>query len=62
MTINIYRVECNNGSKYFETGTEAFFYFEQMRKRPLKVELWLLTYQRNKEMFVSQELIAYSHR
>ena len=62
MTINIYRVECNNGSKYFETGTEAYFYFEKMQKRRLKVELWLLTYQRNKTMFVTQELIAHSDR
>jgi len=60
MTINIYRVEVNHGSKLFETGLEAFRYFEKMRAKRFRAELWLVTHQKiGKRLLVTQELIAY---
>ena len=61
LTINIFRVEVNHGSKLFNTALEAFWYFEKMRKRRYRVEMWLITYQRNFEgkLLVTQELVAY---
>jgi len=59
LTINIYRVECNHGTKLFETGLEAYRYFEKMKRR-FRVELWLVTYHRtNKKLVATQELIAH---
>jgi len=60
LTINIFRVECNNGTKLFETGLEAYWYFLKMKTKRFRVELWLLTHQRvGKRLLVTQELIAY---
>jgi len=58
----VYRVECNFGSKYFESGVSAFAYFEQMKtKQMTSVELWLVIKERTPKLYsVTQELIAYS--
>ena len=60
MKVNIYRVEVNHGSKMFETGLEAFLYFQKMKAKQFKAELWLVTRRRiNKRLVVTQELIAH---
>jgi hypothetical protein len=49
----LYRVECNNGSKYFTDGEKAFFYYEKMKLQPMaSVQLWKFTSP------TTQELIA----
>lgn len=49
----LYRVECNNGSKYFDNSHEAIAFYNLKREQPMaSVQLW---------KFVSpatQELIA----
>ena len=60
ITINVFRVECNHGTKLFGTGLEAYLYFLKMKAKRFKVELWLVTQQKNgKRLYVTQELIAY---
>lgn len=62
MTKVIYRVECNNGSKYFNHGIEAFYYYEDMCavEPSMNVELWLLIKELSPKRYcVSQEIIAY---
>jgi hypothetical protein len=37
----LYRVECNNGSKYFESSLEAIAYCNLKREQPMaSVQLW----------------------
>ena len=37
----LYRVECNNGSKYFVSSLEAIAYFNLKREQPMaSVQLW----------------------
>jgi hypothetical protein len=37
----IYRVECNNGSKYFDNSLEAIAFFNLKREQPMSnVQLW----------------------
>jgi len=57
----MFRVECNNGSKYFKKGIDAYAYFEKMKKDPmLTVSLWLvITRKLEKPFYIRQELIAY---
>lgn len=62
-TINIFRVECNHGTKLFETGLEAYWYFEKMKAKKFDVHMWLVTHQHlGKRLYVTQELVAFSTR
>ena len=37
----IYRVECNNGSKYFDNSFEAIAFYNLKREQPMaSVQLW----------------------
>jgi hypothetical protein len=37
----IYRVECNNGSKYFDNSLEAIAFYNLKREQPMSVvQLW----------------------
>jgi hypothetical protein len=39
----LYRVECNNGSKYFDNSLEAIAYCNLKREQPMaSVQLWKL--------------------
>lgn len=40
----VYRVECNRGSKYFGSLTQADRHFERMAERGLDTELWESTF------------------
>lgn len=40
----VYRVECNHGSKYFSSLTKANRYFNAMLSRGYDVELWESTF------------------
>jgi len=62
MTILLYRVECNHGSKYFKSGIEAFYHYEDLCEQEphLNVELWLIVKDLSPKLYsVKQELIAY---
>ena len=60
ITINIFRVECNHGTKLFETALSAYWYFEKMKKK-FDVSMWLVTHQHIKgRLLVTQELVAIS--
>ena len=62
MTKLLYRVECNHGSKYFKSGIEAFYYYEDMCHADtfMSVELWLIVKDLSPKLYaVRQELIAY---
>lgn len=38
---NIYRVECNNGSKYFDNSLKAIAFYNLKRENPMScVQLW----------------------
>lgn len=40
----IYRVECNNGSKYFDNSHKAIAYYNLKREQPMaSVQLWKFT-------------------
>lgn len=59
----IYRVECNFGSKYFNTLEGAVSYFERKVNKGFDAELWLIKYiycPRNKIYSASQKLLGYS--
>lgn len=47
-----FRVECNNGSKYFNDYDKAFAYLEYVQAQKLNAELWLvqLTYDEGGEL------------
>lgn len=37
----LYRVECNNGSKYFDNSLEAIAFYNLKREQPMSsVQLW----------------------
>jgi hypothetical protein len=37
----VYRVECNNGSKYFDNSLEAIAFYNLKREQPMaSVQLW----------------------
>jgi hypothetical protein len=37
----LYRVECNNGSKYFDNSLEAIAFYNLKREQPMtNVQLW----------------------
>ncbi len=58
----IYRVECNFGSKYFNSLEGAASYFERKLEN-LDAELWMVTYEycpRKKIYFANQKLLGYS--
>jgi len=58
--IHIFRVECNHGTKLFETGLEAYRYFNKMQKQWRDTELWLVTYFKlSGRLIATQELIAH---
>ena len=60
MKTTLFRVECNNGSKYFDKGIEAFDYFNKQKARKHEVEIWLITYERSKKIFLAeQELLSF---
>lgn len=59
----IYRVECNFGSKYFKTLDKARKYFEYKVSLDFDAELWLVKYKynsRNEICSASQVLLGYS--
>jgi len=58
----VFRVECNNGSKYFYKGTDAYTYYEKMKEqRMTSVELWLVSVDDSpKNYYARQELLAFS--
>lgn len=58
-----YRVECNFGSRYFETAVKALSYYNKKKSQNLNVELWLIAcdYDAANDCFsATQELIDYS--
>jgi hypothetical protein len=41
MTTRLFRVEVNNGSKYFADSEKAFFFYELKKQQPMaSVQLW----------------------
>lgn len=41
MRVIRYRVECNNGSKYFDNSNEAITFYNLKREQPMaNVQLW----------------------
>lgn len=61
--MQMYRVECNYGSKYFETATKSFAYFKKKKTKHMDVEIWLVTYvysQKTNTYSAIQELLDYS--
>lgn len=41
MTAILYRVECNNGSKYFDNSLAAIAFYNLKREQPMaSVQLW----------------------
>ncbi len=61
--MRMYRVECNFGSKYFETATKGFAYFKKKKAKHLDVEIWLVNYsysQKTNTYSATQELLDYS--
>jgi len=39
--MTLYRVECNNGSKYFDNSFEAIAFYNLKREQPMaSVQLW----------------------
>lgn len=57
-----FRVECNYGSKYFDTAVEAFSYFEKCKKRNRNVTIWAvdITLSHSKRISAVQEMLDYS--
>ena len=59
--MRMYRVECNFGSKYFETATKGFAYFKKKKAKHLDVEIWLVNYsysQKNKYLFRHPRIVG----
>lgn len=58
-----YRVECNYGSRYFDTAAKAFAYFNRKKSENLNVEIWLVIYTHEEaydRYSSTQELLDYS--
>ena len=58
----IYRVETNYGSRYFNNGIQAYYYYEDMLASDSYVELWLIVKELKEDKShykVWQEVIAY---
>ena len=53
-----YRVECNNGSKYFENAVDAFAFYHDKVNQGLRVEIYLRLVEKTKRYFkITEELL-----
>ena len=60
--MQLFRVECNFGSKYFDDIFNARRYFYKCIERDMQVELWKVTYHHcaaKKEYSAKQELMEF---
>lgn len=61
--MEIYRVECNFGCRYFKEIEKACRYFDKCHSKRLNVELWVVNYfycPLLDKYTAVQELVAYS--
>ena len=61
--MQMYRVECNFGSKYFTTATNSYAYFNKKKAKHLDVEIWLVIYSHSSQTntySAIQQLLDYS--
>lgn len=61
--MQMYRVECNFGSKYFTTAAKGYAYFNKKKAKHLDVEIWLITYNYSPQTHkysAIQQLLNYS--
>lgn len=61
--MQVFRVECNFGSRYFDTAVKAFAYFKKKKAKNLDVEIWLVKFTCSPKTGLysaTQELLDYS--
>ena len=55
-----YRVECNNGSRYFDDEIKAIQYYNKQERKGYKVEIWICTKRVSPNLFAMEQVLVMS--